>query len=78
MKSLILTHWIDLCIASVSVSHEAKECLKLCKTRIIENQQEIKNLDEETQVLSDEINRLKEENAELKKQVNVLEIENEF
>ena len=78
MKSLILITWIDLCVASILTTKDTRECLKICKDRLIKEEQEIKNLNEEINVLETELNRIKQENSILKNQVDTLQLESEF
>ena len=75
---LILINWIDSCIASAITTKDARTYLKICKDRLIKEEQEIKNLNEEINVLETELNRIKQLNSILKNQVNALQVESEF
>lgn len=76
--NLILINWIDSCIASTITTKDTRELLKICRDRLIKEEQEIKNLNEEINVLETELNRIKQENSILKNQVDTLQLESEF
>lgn len=78
MRSLTLITWIDSCIASTLTTKDTREFLKICKDRLIKEKQEIKNLNEEINVLETELNRVKQLNSILKNQVDNLQLEREF